>query len=76
MLAATAHLFFERHFEILDINFKVEGAAAEGVGDFDLLDVVDTKQVGYRVDDSFPKGGDKLLELLFMYVGVIFDDDL
>jgi hypothetical protein len=52
VLAATTHLFFERSLEILDVYFGIEGAAAKGVGDFDLFYVIHTKQVRNGVEDS------------------------
>lgn len=74
VFSASPHFFFEGPFEVLYVDFELVSAAAEGVGDFDLFDVVDAEQVGDGVEYSFFEVVDDFNDFLFFRKAEGLDD--
>ena len=75
MLAPLAHFLLERLVKVLDVNFKDDAAAAEGVGELDLLEVIDAEEVGDGIEHPLPHVFDELGHLILLAIGKALEDD-
>lgn len=75
VLAAFSHLFLERPVQVFEVNSKQDATSTEGVGYSDLLEVVDTDEVGNGRFHSLSESLGHLLHLVLVTEGDCLEDD-
>jgi hypothetical protein len=74
VLFTLPDLFFERFFEVLDVDFECDSAPAKRIGDLDDFEMVNAEQIWDGVDDALSHVFDDVIHVLVFGVGQRFDE--